>query len=263
MATKSKRTVAGSALKVLYLEGIKTDPSYQRDIVPGHKKIVANFDPIALGIPLVGEREDGTQWIVDGLQRITALRKLGKKQVRAEVFRSEGPEHEASIFRKVNKNRTALKPLQLYQAALTEGDEKAWAIKKIVEEYGFAIHNAKTGIGPSNSSPEKLSMQVQCIAAIQKVYKKGGDNAVRFVFSVLKQCWPDDPSRVKEVVILGLYCFWSRREGSVDVERLIPRLNSTQPGKLIYSSQLGTGNRDSVLADVIERLYKKRTAGKK
>lgn len=178
-----KRTVKGSALKVLYLDGIQTDPSYQRDVVAGHKKIIADFDPVAFGVPLVGEREDGTLWIVDGLQRITALRKMGKKTMRAEVFRSQGPEHEASVFRKVNKNRTGLKPLQLFQAALTEGNEEAWAVKNVAEEYGFKIPKTHSP-SPANSSPENIAVTLSCVNAVQYIYKRGGcRTAVRAVGS--------------------------------------------------------------------------------
>lgn len=258
MATKSLRTVSGSALKVLYLEGIQTDPSYQRDVVSGHKRIVADFDPVGLGIPLVGEREDGSLWIVDGLQRITALRKMGKKQVRAEVFASQGPEHEANVFKLVNKNRTPLRPLQIFTAMLTAGDETAWEIKKIVEDYGFMILATKKN-APGHTSPETLSNQMTCIAAISAVFRRGKEPALRFVLSVLQKSWPDDPMRTRDALVLGLYTFWNRREGSVDVERLLPRLMTTTPAKMIYSSQLGSGDRTTVMADVIERLYKKKS----
>src|SRR5262249_39485041 len=87
------------------LEMLKSDPTYQRDVKRGHKKIVADFNETALGVPLVGEREKGTLWIVDGLQRITALRKLNWTHVKAEVFASKGPEHEAEIYRIINGNR--------------------------------------------------------------------------------------------------------------------------------------------------------------
>jgi hypothetical protein len=256
-----KRTVAGSALKIVYLEGVRTDPSYQRAVVAGHKKIIANFDPVALGIPLVGEREDGTLWIVDGLQRLTALRKMGKKTMRAEVFRSQGPEHEASVFRKVNKNRTALQPLQLFQAALTEGSETAWEVKKTAEEYGFEIVT-NSHRSSANTTPEKLASTIRCISAVQKIHKRAGAAALRFVFSVLKDVWPDDAQRMSDTVVFGLYLFWSRREGSVDTERLIPRLATTTPSKVIYSAQLGVGDNKSNAADVFEKLYKKRTVRK-
>ena len=86
------------ALRIVAVADLQVDPSYQRCVKPNHKKIARDFDPNALGVPLVGQREDHSLWIVDGQQRVEALKLLGKVNVRVEVFASKGPEHEAHVF---------------------------------------------------------------------------------------------------------------------------------------------------------------------
>jgi hypothetical protein len=70
--------VVKSALRVVKLSDLSVDQSYQREVKSGHKSIVSDFNEEALGVPLVGQRSDGSLWIVDGLQRVTALKKLGR-----------------------------------------------------------------------------------------------------------------------------------------------------------------------------------------
>src|SRR5688572_29909905 len=126
-----KKLVTKSALRTVDLDLLAVDSAYQRDVRHGHKKIIADFNDQALGIPLIGEREDSTLWIVDGLQRITALKALGKTKARVEVFASKGIEHEAEVFKLVNLNRTKLKPVEEFKALLAAHDKESWDIKGI------------------------------------------------------------------------------------------------------------------------------------
>lgn len=254
---RTKRTVAKMAIKILKVDDLKIDPSYQRGVVKKHTKIVKDFMAEALGTITVGEREDGSLWVVDGQQRVTALKALGKKEVRADVFASQGPEHEAEVFRVMNKNRTALKPLELFHAALAAGDDEAWTIKKIVEEYGFRIKTS-TGISPaSNYAAETLSSMIGAISTVETVFKRGGGDALRFVMSVLKDAWPGDSNRTVDAILYGLYGFWTARGKDVNLERLVPRLNTTTPAKVLSQAQLGVGDRRANVAEIILKLYRK------
>jgi hypothetical protein len=262
MASKSKSgtsQVQKNALRVVELEHLKVDPAYQRGITPGAKKIARDYDPVSFGIPLVAQRHDGSLWVVDGQQRIEALRIRGShKWVRCEVFASKGPEHEAEVFKNVNKNRTQLQPLQLFHAMLTAGDEHCWKIKDLVEKHGFTI--PKGGI--DHNTAEQRAKQFKAVAMLSRVLTRYEEAGIDFVLSTIAKVWPDDPLRTKGEVIGGLGIFWKNHEGVVDVDRLIPRLNSTTPTKLIYSAQLGVGDRNQNVSEVIEKLYRKRTAKK-
>jgi hypothetical protein len=248
--------VTKQALRVVKIDDIQYDASYQRDLVAGHKRIVSDFDPEALGIPVVGQREDGTLWCVDGRQRLAALKKLGRKEVRVEVFASKGPEHEAAVFSKINKNRTKLNAQQLFFAALTAGDEDAWAIKKICEAEGFDLPRGRLSETITNETAAK---KVVAFQALNRIYRRGGEEALKFVLSTIKRVWEIDPMRTKGILLQGLYIFWLRHKGDVDQERLVPRLNTTTPAKIIYSAGMGIGGYETNIADVIEKIYRKRS----
>ena len=147
-----ERLVKESKLRIVTLSTLHTNPTYQREVKTKHRKIVAEFDEDSLGVPLIGERSDGSLWIVDGQQRITALRKLGWTEVRANVFRSDGPVHEAQVFKRVNLDRTALKPVEQFKARLTAQDEIALNIVAAVEAEGFRVALSNPGNDLSEES---------------------------------------------------------------------------------------------------------------
>lgn len=259
MTRKATKLLVGkAALRVLTIEGVQADPAYQRGVTEGHKRIVAEFDETALGVPLVAEREDGSLWVVDGLQRLTALKKLGRKKVRAEVFRSQGPEHEARVFRLVNQNRVRLSAYQVFKAMLTAHDATAWAVKGAVEAEGFRLDSGRE----PTARPEAAANEVTCIATVLKVVRNHGADALRWVLGVIRDSWPDDAMRANIAVVEGLYTFYAHQNGAADRERLVTRLRTTTPTKLIYSANLGVGSRAVNVAAVVEQLYRKRLRGR-
>ena len=262
--TVGQRTVVKAALKVLSLSSLNTDSSYQRDVKGKHKKIVAEFNEEALGIPLIGEREDGTLWIVDGLQRITALRKMGKKEVRCEVFASNGPNHEAEVFKLVNMNRTRLTPSEEFRALLTAGDKLAWGIKEAVEAEGFTVRligKSNQG-GTTSEADERAARQLTCINTLVGIARHNGTDPIRFTLRTIARAWPGDRNGPHNIIVGGLAAYFIRRDGIVDEERLVPRLQLTTPQKIMYatvqSSVGGGGSRDDACADVIEKINRKR-----
>lgn len=248
--SKVEKLVVRAALRVVKLDSIRADPSYQRDIKSSHKKIIANFEPHALGIPLLGERDDGSLWVVDGLQRITALKALGKTEVRAEVFHSSGPEHEAKIFVFVNGNRTKLNSCELFFGRLCAGDEVAWELKKCVEERGYSIPK-KTRAG--QNAKALLSPRL-----MYDIVKDHGTDSIKWLLGVIDKAWPGDPVGIKEGIIGGMALFYRRRDGQIDTDKLVRNLSTSTPTKLIYSASLGVGDRSSTIADVLEKFYRKR-----
>jgi hypothetical protein len=257
MVAKAKMLTTSSALRVVDIADIKFDDSYQRGEVKGHKRIVAEFDEHALGVPLVGQREDGTLWCVDGRQRLTALKKLGKKTVRAEVFVSQGPEHEAQVFKLVNAGRTKLNPGELFKAKLTAGDKDAWAVKEAVEGAGFRLECSR----PTRRNSEHSWKYVTAFSTLERIYRMGGKSAERItrILIVVGEAWPGDMFATNSDILGGLGQFYANRgDEMVDDQRLADRLRATTPTKIVYTAGLGIGGRHANVAEVIARLYARR-----
>lgn len=258
MTEKIKLLVTKSALRVLRLVDLRVDPSYQREVKAKHKRIVADFNPDALGIPLVGERSDGTLWVVDGLQRKTALEKLGKKEVRAEVFASQGPEHEAEVFKLVNLNRTKLTWGEQFKALLASHDESAWRIKEVVEGSGYRI--AFSRHGRTTSSDDKSSKELTCISTLVSVNARWGTEPIRFALAVITDVWPGDRLGTYAQMIEGLAVFYNRHNGAVDTPRLVDRLRTVTAQKILYAANQATifTTRGEAVAEQLEKVYRKR-----
>lgn len=256
---KTKKRVVKSAVRFVNLDELKTDPSYQRDVLESHKKIAKDFMPEALGVPLVAQRDDGDLMLVDGLQRVSALRGMGKSKVLAEVFASRGPEHEAEVFRRVNKNRTKLTPGQLFKAMLTEGDKTAWEIKETVEQTGFTLKLGTHG-GKNTKTSYK---EVSCVNTMLNVVKTCGTEGLKFALTAISRSWENDPLATYNYVVAGLALFHKNQEGGVDLDRLVPRLQTTTPGKLIYSAGLGNWDKATNMAELLKTVYRKRLSGRR
>lgn len=259
MVTKNEvKKVVKAALCVLDLDKIQSDSSYQREIKPKHLKIVSDFNEDALGVPLVGQREDGSYWIVDGLQRIAALLKMGKKTIRAEVFASQGPEHEATIFKLVNMNRTKLNAIEEFRALLTSHDELAWKVKDTIEAYGYKISMSSQG----KMKGTDTSKQLTCIKTLLSEVGRFGTEALQFTLTVIDASWPGDPLGVYNGMIAGMCSFWRRRKELTDLERFIARCKTVTPQRVLYTAQQMklTQNLETAVADQLEKVYRKKRA---
>ena len=260
---KMAMLTADKALRIVEVEDIKFDSSYQRGETSNIKKIMSSFDKNAFGVPLVAQREDGTLWGVDGPQRLTAVTKMGWKTVRVEVFVSKGPEHEAEVFRLVNANRVKLSAGELFRAKLTEGDKAAWDIKKAVEDAGFSLL-----LGRGRTNGQRLWKEIAAIQVLEYIYKTSKDSEraidiIKRILTVSGESWPEDRLVTNNLILGGLYTFYQQRgDDMVDDERLIDRLRTTQPTKIIYSAGLGIGSRQVQIALIIDKMYNKRKAKK-
>ena len=134
VAADPPKQLPKSSIEWVDVKTLKIDKSYQREVNPRQvKRIVSDFQPEAYHPLLVGRRDSGADYVVDGLQRLAAGKKLKFTDVMCSVFSSDGRAHEAAIFGRVNKARTAITALNGYRAALVSGDEKTLAINKIID----------------------------------------------------------------------------------------------------------------------------------
>lgn len=190
--------------------------SYQRTIVPGRvNRIFKNLDQDAFGSLTVGQRRDGTYWVVDGMQRLTAARKLGIAMVPCDVFQSEGQEHEARVFRLKNRERTNVSSVALFRAQLTEGDEQSLAIAEVVRQAGLKL-----------ALREEAARwpYVKAVKALERSFQRVGGDGLAAAFGILGEAWPGEDGALNGDMIEGM-CWFIKKQPDFDRDRLVGRLS--------------------------------------
>jgi hypothetical protein len=103
-----------------------------------------HWEYAAAGAVVVGQRSDGTFWIVDGLQRTLAESLRGDiSEVDCMVFQSEGPHHESRVFQLCNLGRIPVDALHKFRVAVKAGDRTECEVDKWCAENGLRIAGDK------------------------------------------------------------------------------------------------------------------------
>jgi hypothetical protein len=209
------------------VDELQISEAYQRTIVPARvNRIAKNIDQDAFGSLTVGERRDGTLWVVDGMQRLTAARKLGIAMVPCDVFSSEGQEHEARVFRLKNKERTNVTACALFRAQLVEGDSQTVEIARVVEAAGLSLRfeSGKPG-WPF----------VKAVVSLEKAHRKVGVEGLAAVLSIICQAWFGESESLRGDIISGL-AYFIHKTPDFDKDRLVKKLADKPVSALIRAA---------------------------
>lgn len=235
--------------KMIPVELLKIATSYQRTVKKSRvKSIVKKFDRDAVGSLCVGERSDGTYWVVDGQQRLTAMIELGFKEVSCDVFESRGASHEAKVFRNKNKDRTGITSFTIFNALLVEGDEMAVSVQAAAESCGFTISESK-----------RTWPALRCVNSLQQAYDIGGVNLVRDVLEVISDAWIGEDDALHGTLVSGIALLLGKYP-DVDKRRLVRVLKSKNPSAVSRAAdgyKLGSGTRPKAVCRAILDIYNK------
>jgi hypothetical protein len=237
--------------RVLNLDDLQICEAYQRTVVRARvNHIKKHYDPDALGSICVGERNDGTFWIVDGQQRVTALKEMGIVRVSCDIFESRGKSHEAQIFRQKNKHRTSVSARGNFKAALTEGDPQAIAIQATVESAGLSLMLE----GGSKGWP-----QVCCVGALASIFEDGGAEHLTRVLNVVCKSWKGESDALQGTILQGLGVFLMKAD--VDDKRLTLKMKKVEPMAVLRFAdsqrKLLGGGRSGAVATAFLNFYNK------
>lgn len=220
--------------KFVSLSDINVDGVYQRKLTKAFvQHLVDHFDPDALGIIHVSQREDGSCWAVDGQHRVNACRGfLGegweKQHVECLVYLGLTREEEAWLFEHLN-NMKVMRPFDRFRARLVAQEANAVAIDKIAREEGFTIADG--------------SGALSCVAVMEAIFKgaraqnaqEGPANLRKTLHSVAK-AWGLKAPHPNGHIIQGLGLFLERYGSEIDSARLIRKLAEFSGG---FSGLLG------------------------
>lgn len=233
-------------------------PGYQRGTKGKVPRMVRNWNPQAAGVLLVCERDNGELALVDGLQRKTAMERLGITSWDCEIIHLDSYVAEARMFLDRN-DRTGMNSNDLFRAHLEAEDRAALALQRIVHNNGFRLAAIETGVS---------GHPLNAIVALQYAYKK---EALGHVLGIIKEVWGNqrNPNRTTAGItqgsdgqfIKGLSNFLAiakEQLGDVfDMNRLKDLLSGTTPGQLIGAAHAlkATSHGDRPLLKVLASLY--------
>lgn len=142
-------------------------------------EIVKNFNPAAVGVIHVSQREDGSLWIFDGQHRTEALSKLGFEYVDCLVFTGLTPEQEASGF---IGHHAVSKPTKIeeHKGKVFAKDKSALEIERIVGELGLRVVAGG------------MKDTIQSINTLYDIYEKNGEKVLKRVLNIIKEGFPND-----------------------------------------------------------------------
>lgn len=247
------------------VDELKISEAYQRTVVPARvKRIAKHLDQDAFGSLTVGQRRDGSCWVVDGMQRLTAARELGIAMVPCDVFQSDGQEHEARVFRLKNRERTNVSALALFNAQLTEGDPQTIEIVAVVKRAGLKLRLRDEG---GQGWP-----YIKAVKALERSFGRVGAYGLETGLRILTEAWPGEDGALQGDMIEGV-CWFIRKHEEFDERRLIERLSKKSITGVIRAAdanfKLGK-DRDSssygrslATYDAIEFIYSKGLRRKK
>ena len=207
-------------LKALPTDLLKVDPSYQRKVITARvKSIQAKFVPHAFLPIVVGQRADGTFWIVDGQQRWNAAKDKGWQLIPCLVFRSAGPEHEAQVFSQINHENTRTTSVQNYVSRLRAKDPNIVEIDKCVISCGYTV-----GSRGGHSLPTIIS----AVGALEAAYGRG-INHLKGVLVFIRDTWPKCHDAIGTMSIGGVSRFMHDNKSKFDYRRLVTCLKPLTP----------------------------------
>lgn len=237
--------------RMVDVDSLNVSEEYQREmIIPHVNEMERNFDAEAFGLPLAGERDDGSLWLVDGFQRVSMARKLGIKRVPCEVVKSRGVEHEAALFRKRAKRRN-LSACQLFKALVAEGNDEAKQILAVVNDVGLNV---------AGMAQVKRGGSIGCIKSCRDAFKLGGADHLSLVLTTLKRAWGGGHENAyHQAMVGGLSLFLFRYHGEVDVRRLTSKMASQSPAHVLGQAQpfklMHGGSRDKAVGHAFKAYY--------
>jgi hypothetical protein len=225
---------------------LKVCKQYQRELNETMvKKIVKDFEDDAFGVLVIGARDDGSHYVVDGQTRLAAAKELGKKEVPCVWFRSEGKDQEAKMFRLVNNHRSVSR-LQRTYAMLAEKDPEIVKMDRTVRKHGFKIgYRCST----------RTWGNILAVAPLQTMSREGTlDNAL----AVISEAWEGEVEAVSAAVLSGFQVFLRDYSEKIDFKRLVERLATTSAAKVRAGGdarRLDGGSRGSAISDVMRIIY--------
>lgn len=248
-----------TVIEWLPIDEIRFDKEYQRELSHNKVRLIAeNFNEAAAGVLIVNQRTGGSYYGMDGQHRLAAMKKVGKLLVQCKVCRGLTQAQEAKIFIYCNTVRKTPDALDTFKARLLARDPAALAINATVERCGLTIQFVySTGSHGKRRSPQS----VWAVTAMEDIYKRGGDQLLSDVLTLVNRAWPEEGDAKKAYVLLGVMGFHLKYKGRYSRDDFVEKMHVTDFRSLArraqYHAESGGGSIHTAFAKALQEAYDK------
>lgn len=221
-----------SRITTVNLAELHIDPTVQREEGVDTRRVMRmahDFDPQALGVIIVSQREDGAKIVLDGMHRCAGAREAKHRDpLNAIVYTGLSREDEAALFLRYN-NKKDPSAVSKFRARLVMGDPVAADIAAILDRHGWEI----TSNGADGAA--------HAATAIELVYVKGAGalkvgaypEVLDKTFGTLTSAWGHDETSAHQHIVAGIAQLYARFGTAVDVDKLVRELQGTTARRLV------------------------------
>ncbi len=181
---------------------LEVDPSYQRSIDNTTSKqlihrIAKDWDWDLCQPLVVSRRDDGQLYVVDGQHRLAAsILRNDIEQLPCFICSLPDIAAEADRFVQFNRNRKALKPLDLWKAAVASGEETALQIVGALDAAGLKVASSSN----NTSAPD----QVTNIGGLQRCYREQGIDQLAVTLDLLANAYRGEILQYSGTIFTGI-----------------------------------------------------------
>lgn len=181
---------------------LAVDPAYQRSIDNTSsrgliQRIAKDWDWDLCQPLVVSQREDRQLYVVDGQHRLAASILRGDiEQLPCFICSLPDIAAEADRFVQFNRNRKALKPLDLWKAAVASGDANALQIFAALDAAGLKIAPTANNIAATD--------QVTNIGGLQRCYREQGIDQLTATLDVLASAYRGEILQYAGTIFTGI-----------------------------------------------------------
>lgn len=224
------------------VSAIQVDTSYQRDEIPRHvKEIAQSFDLERFGVPELASREDGTYAVIDGQQRIAAVRLYNEdalgpliSEILAKVHHGKTADEQALLYVQMNTKRVRVSALDQWKPRILFGDETATAIGEMLDQYGLEVGKGEDKIGAVAALEDIYTGYQRKTSGANRIKtRRSGPEALDRTLASITVSWDIHEGRFGSDVIAGVGLFFHRFvEDELDYDTLATTMTKMPPEAL-------------------------------
>lgn len=192
------------SVEMLPVDSLFIDPDYQRPFDAARVAQMANnWDWLGCGSLAVSMRDDGKYAVLDGQQRLGAIRLQGFKEAPCRIYIDLSKNQEAALFELLNKNK---KPgfNDLFKSRLMRGEEKARMINMACEQVGYHLDPESKHHGPKSKDNH---FYIQTMSEVERIYNEGGVTHLMDTLKFIKSVWAPEPWQNQQMMLAGVATF--------------------------------------------------------